>query len=203
MPFKPELHYFYLYIKKHIEEKHNIECYRGDNNVLTIPILEKIKKDIERSDVVIADCTGRNPNVFYELGIAHTSNKKVILITMDDVAGAPSDIRHYEFIKYQLDKHEDFIGRLDNALRNVFVEDYENLFQRAIQIFNQFRDEKGLKMKPVDKDVFISRIMQSEALQAVPGLEDEYGLRQFLLPKIIVSEDFTIMQIVTKWLLER
>jgi hypothetical protein len=67
MPFKPELHYFYLYIKKHIEEKHNIECYRGDNNVLTIPILEKIKKDIERSDVVIADCTGRNPNVFYEL----------------------------------------------------------------------------------------------------------------------------------------
>jgi hypothetical protein len=122
---------------------------------------------------------------------------------MDDLAGAPSDIRHYEFIKYQLDKHEHFIGRLDNALRNVFVEDYENLFQRAIQIFNQFRDEKGLKMKPVDKDVFISRTMQSEALQAVPGLEDEYGLRQFLLPRIIVSEDFAIMQIVTKWLLER
>ena len=203
MPFKPELHYFYLYIKKHIEERHGIECYRGDNDVLTIPILDKIKKDLERANVIIADCTERNPNVFYELGIAHTLNKKVILITMDDVAEAPTDIRHYEFIKYRLDKHEEFIGRLDNALRNVFIEDYENLYEKAIFILDQFKAEKALRIKPLDKSIFISRIMQIEVSHTIPSLDDEYRLKQFLLPKIIdISEDFKIMEIATKWLLE-
>jgi hypothetical protein len=203
MPFKPELHYFYLYIKKHIEERHGIECYHGDNDVLTIPILDKIKKDLERANVIIADCTERNPNVFYELGIAHTLNKKVILITMDDVAEAPTDIRHYEFIKYRLDKHEEFIGRLDNALRNVFIEDYENLYEKAIFILDQFKAEKALRIKPLDKSIFISRIMQIEVSHTIPSLDDEYRLKQFLLPKIIdISEDFKIMEIATKWLLE-
>jgi hypothetical protein len=34
---------------------------------------------IYSSSIIIADCTGRNPNVFYELGIAHTLGKPVIL----------------------------------------------------------------------------------------------------------------------------
>jgi len=48
---------------------------------------------------VIADCTGRNPNVFYEIGLAHASGKPVILITQnsDDV---PFDIRHLRYIQY-------------------------------------------------------------------------------------------------------
>jgi hypothetical protein len=50
--------------------------------------------------IVIAECTGRNPNVFYELGIAHTLNKPGILITqnIDDV---PFDIRQLRHIEYQ------------------------------------------------------------------------------------------------------
>ena len=49
---------------------------------------------------VIAECTGRNPNVFYEIGIAHTLGKPVILTTQttEDV---PSDLRNIRYIHYQ------------------------------------------------------------------------------------------------------
>jgi hypothetical protein len=46
-----------------------------------------------RSRVVICDCTGRNPNVFYEIGIAHTLGREVILITQNP-EDIPFDLRH-------------------------------------------------------------------------------------------------------------
>lgn len=48
---------------------------------------------------VIVDCTGRNPNVFYELGIAHTIGKPVMLISqnLDDI---PFDLRHWRVTIY-------------------------------------------------------------------------------------------------------
>lgn len=63
MPFAPELHYFYLYLRKHVEEKHGVRCERADDQVLSIPILEKIQGSIQNADVIIADCSGRNANV--------------------------------------------------------------------------------------------------------------------------------------------
>src|SRR5437016_11986535 len=93
MPFLEELHYFYLYLQKHIEEKHGLVCKRGDTDVLTVPLLNKVRDYIAEADVLIADCSGRNPNVFYELGMAHSLGKKVILITKDPIEEAPVDIR--------------------------------------------------------------------------------------------------------------
>jgi len=54
---------------------------------------------IDRSRVVICDCTGRNPNVFYEIGIAHTLGREVILITQID-ADIPFDLRHLRYVTY-------------------------------------------------------------------------------------------------------
>ena len=46
-------------------------------------VIDEIWSCIKNADVVIADCTSRNPNVFYEIGIAHTLGTPVILITQD------------------------------------------------------------------------------------------------------------------------
>ena len=54
---------------------------------------------IDRSRVVIGDCSGRNPNVFYELGIAHTLGRDVILITQNE-ADIPFDLRHLRYVPY-------------------------------------------------------------------------------------------------------
>jgi hypothetical protein len=48
---------------------------------------------------VICDCTGRNSNVFYEIGIAHTLGREVILITQS-AADIPFDLRHLRYVLY-------------------------------------------------------------------------------------------------------
>ena len=49
--------------------------------------------------MVVCDCSDRNPNVFYEIGIAHTLGKEVVLITQskDDI---PFDLRHIRYVQY-------------------------------------------------------------------------------------------------------
>src|SRR5437879_5137620 len=83
MPFRPELNFVFLYLKAHLEKRHPILIERGDHDVLTVALLEKIRSKILSADVVIVDISGRNANVFYELGYAHAFEKPVILLTQD------------------------------------------------------------------------------------------------------------------------
>ena len=50
--------------------------------------------------VIVADCTGRNPNVFYEIGVAHTLGRTVILITQND-SDVPFDLQAIRYIQYE------------------------------------------------------------------------------------------------------
>src|ERR1700733_15064847 len=72
---------FYLYVRKYLEEKHNLAYERADDRVTTLPLSEKVRSTIQKADVVIADCTGRNSNVMYELGLAHAFERKLVLLT--------------------------------------------------------------------------------------------------------------------------
>ncbi|MBK7583329.1 MAG: hypothetical protein IPI67_24450 [Myxococcales bacterium] len=77
-----------------------LKCMRADDIYDTQPIIESIWENIMRARLLVADLTGRNPNVFYELGIAHTVGKDVILLSqnIDDV---PFDLRHLRIILYE------------------------------------------------------------------------------------------------------
>jgi hypothetical protein len=54
---------------------------------------------IDRSRVVICDCRNRNPNVFYEIGIAHTVGREIILITQN-ANDIPFDLRHLRYVQH-------------------------------------------------------------------------------------------------------
>lgn len=204
MPFIPELHYFYLYLKHYLEQQHGILCERADAQVLTKPILDKIVDYIRNADVIIADISGRNPNVFYELGLAHAYDKSVILITKDAANEVPSDVRHFEFVPYDLARHVEFLERLDNALRNVFASRYEELFQRAIGVLADFRQGTGVQVEAATKEVFIARVMAAERTQELPSLQDEGRLAEFVLLRIITdSSDYRIVSGITSWLASR
>lgn len=73
---------------------------RADDIFGVQPIIEDIWEQINTSFVIIADITGRNPNVLYEVGLAHTIGKPTILITQN-IEDIPFDLRHHRFIKYE------------------------------------------------------------------------------------------------------
>lgn len=75
-------------------------CERVDEQIFEESILERIYNQISKADIVIADMTKRNPNVFYETGYAHAFAKRVILLTQnsDDI---PFDLKHYPHIIYE------------------------------------------------------------------------------------------------------
>jgi hypothetical protein len=93
-PFEEPFTTIYVdHIKPTVEKIEGLSCFKADDIYDNKPI-------INEAHIIISELTGRNPNVFYETGIAHTVGKEVILITqsMDDV---PFDLRHLRCILYE------------------------------------------------------------------------------------------------------
>jgi acyl carrier protein len=72
---------------------------RADDLYTARQVITDIWSAIANCSLVIADCTGRNPNVFYEIGLAHAIGKTVVLLTQDE-ADIPFDLRHLRYICY-------------------------------------------------------------------------------------------------------
>ncbi len=99
MPFhEPVLSYFSDIIEPTIK-KTDLVPITADSLFTSASIIDYIWKMIQEAKVLVAILTERNPNVFYELGLAHALGKPVILVsaTMDDV---PFDLRPYRVIIY-------------------------------------------------------------------------------------------------------
>lgn len=84
---------------------------RADTQFDERGILEKIVTGLNDADLIIADITGANANVMYELGIAHALGKPTIMIAQS-VTGLPFDIRAYPVHEYSLDTPQDFAAHL-------------------------------------------------------------------------------------------
>lgn len=78
----------------------NLTVKRADDIYGSSEIIGDIWELIANAKIIIADCTRKNPNVFYELGIAHTLGKDVIIITQSS-KDIPFDISHIRYIKYE------------------------------------------------------------------------------------------------------
>jgi hypothetical protein len=71
--------------------------FRNDNHVGGI--MQNVVKNLNEADLVIADLTDRNANVFYEVGIRHTLNTPIILICQN-LKEVPFDLVNYKCIEY-------------------------------------------------------------------------------------------------------
>ena len=98
-PFNEDFLALYEELKRVFEE--NFEFTNAGDLDNQQNILQDIVEGIHQADVVIADLTGLNANVFYELGLAHAMNKKVIIITQD-IGELPFDIKSYRANEYSL-----------------------------------------------------------------------------------------------------
>lgn len=98
MPFNPGFTLVYESLKAGVEAA-GMRCLRADDIWERDHILDDVLSLIWRARVVIADLSDKNPNVFYEAGIAHTLGRDTILIaqSMDDI---PFDLRAIRALKY-------------------------------------------------------------------------------------------------------
>lgn len=87
-------------IKPAVEEAGlGYSCKRSDDIMHPGSVIKDIVKALWDADVVIADLTGRNPNVFYELGVRHALKGRTILLTQS-IEDVPFDVRSYRVIQY-------------------------------------------------------------------------------------------------------
>ena len=77
-----------------------LDCKRADLILNVGSVVSDIWSLIYSAQIIICDCTGKNPNVFYELGIAHSLGKKTICITQNS-GDIPFDIKHLRYIQYE------------------------------------------------------------------------------------------------------
>jgi nucleoside 2-deoxyribosyltransferase len=201
MPFRPELAFFFRTIRAAIQQVFPyVTVERGDDKVLTKPILEKIVDFIRQADIIIADCSGRNPNVFYELGIAHALEKPVVLITSDEIDQAPADIRAYEFISYAKLSPDAFITKLTDALQNVLGNPFAGFYAEAATLFQQFCTTKGRNLTAVTQPEFEAAMVATNArgqrLPADGRARAEYLIRRLLGP----DPDIPVLIDLKDWL---
>lgn len=98
MPFESRFAGTYNAIRN-VSERLGIDCKRADDIWDNSILIQDVFDLIFTSKAVITDFTDRNPNVFYETGVAHTLGKIVIPITQS-VADIPFDLRHHRALTY-------------------------------------------------------------------------------------------------------
>lgn len=98
MPFDSTFNAVYESIREAADNV-GLRCRRADDIWENPAIIQDVVSLIDRSRIVICDCTGRNSNVFYEAGIAHTLGREVILIAQSD-DDIPFDLQHLRYVQY-------------------------------------------------------------------------------------------------------
>jgi hypothetical protein len=101
MPFGEWYDTYYREIFSPACKEAGFEPIRADGVFTTGSVIEQIWEQINNAQVLIADLTGKNPNVFYELGLSHGISKPVVLLAaqLEDV---PFDLRHLRTIIYDI-----------------------------------------------------------------------------------------------------
>jgi len=147
--------YFDGYYKNVIQQaiiNTGLSSSRADEIYSTGSIIDDVHKAILASTLCIADVTGRNPNVSYELGMAHAYHKPVLIITQK-ISDVPFDYRHLRMIKYDPMKsgwENDLQSVMENTIEEVIKNPVEH---EALKPVQQDHD----KMKKHLVDIFIDQ----------------------------------------------
>lgn len=146
MPFASKFDEVFSVIKEAVEsDEVHLECKRGDD-FLKPHILETILMSIARSEYIIADLTDQNPNVFYELGIAHCiKNMKNLVLITQDMKFVPFDLRQYRCIVYE--QSISGASKLKRDIANTLRENIGNQFTFTLEEGQRYSLPKKLSGK--------------------------------------------------------
>ncbi len=145
MPFSSKFDAVYAEIKQVCLEM-LINCTRVDENFSNKAIINNILEGISRAEIVIADITDNNANVFYELGIAHSIKDEDSVITLtQEIDKCPFDIKHKTLLHYSLNN----IFKFKDSLKKIIAFSRENTKKR--NFLRIYLLSKGIKNTIIEK----------------------------------------------------
>ena len=115
MPFGEWFNRYYQEIYIPAIREAGFEPVRGDELFTTGSVVEQIWEQVNKSPVFLADLTGKNANVFYELGLAHAARKPVVF-TASNIDDVPFDLRHLRVIVYDI-REPNWASKLGNEVK--------------------------------------------------------------------------------------
>ena len=142
MPFDENFRDIYTLGIKEACTNAGVYCQRVDEQIFGGSILEQIYTQIATAEIIVADMTDRNPNVFYEVGYARALDKQIILLTRD-ANDIPFDLKHYPHIVYS-DNITLLKEQLENRVRWCIKNPRDNLI-KALEATKSFPQQLILK----------------------------------------------------------
>jgi hypothetical protein len=141
MPFGGWFDQHFLDIYKPAIEAAGLAPRRADDLYRPGTIVHDIWEYTQNAKVILADLTGKNPNVFYEFGLGHALAKPVVLVT-ESVTDVPFDLRALRMIHY--DKNNpDWGEALQEKIRTSILEVLQAPLKSVLPAFLNVRDSKA------------------------------------------------------------
>lgn len=161
-----------------------ISCHRADKENRPGEIITHIIENLATSDIVIADLTGRNPNVFYELGVRHAIRNTTILIS-EDIEDIPFDLRGLRTIhyRYHIEGIWDFQQALKDTVLKIISEPEQ--IDNPVRSFLYKREMEKLLLTPTPPGFDVLKNFMSEMEHIKRELVDQ------------VKETRNIMKLIT------
>jgi hypothetical protein len=119
MPFADEFDDVWAAIKD-VSARRNLKCIRADTITLPGRITAQIMDAIRAATAIVADVTGNNPNVMFELGYADALGKPIVVLNQK-LAEAPFDLKDWRQITYSIKALETMQRTLSQFLDQVVV----------------------------------------------------------------------------------
>ncbi|MCD4823634.1 MAG: hypothetical protein K8S55_03440 [Phycisphaerae bacterium] len=190
MPFKEPFEMYYDTIIKPAVVAANLNPLRCDSLFTPTPIMGDVWKMIQEAKVLVAELTGKNSNVFYELGLGHAIGKPIVLIseTIEDV---PFDLQPLRVILY--DKDDPAWGnKLKNKITTAIndtiaspIDGVPPMFRKPVKSQAPSESETNIRLDLLEQEV--------RALSRLRSSGQGYGIE--VGQQLKVPEDYTLEMI--------
>jgi hypothetical protein len=175
MPFGDWFDYYYETIYVPAIDASGLEPRRADDLYRPSAIVHDIWALTQRAKIILADLSGKNPNVFYELGLAHAVAKPAILVT-ESIEDVPFDLRSLRVLVY--DKNEPEWGKrlrdkIETSIKEILASPLESVLPTFLKVKKLTssktvtKAEKELISMRQDID-FLKREVQARAQTSSP-----------------------------------
>jgi hypothetical protein len=118
MPFRADLDPVHRTIREAVVLDNGLICERADDIYSAGIVVDEVWEKICEAQIVVAEVTGRNANVFYEMGLAHALGKPVVILAQS-ASDIPFDLQHRRAILYKPDRLDQLRIRLSSTVERL------------------------------------------------------------------------------------